>query len=146
MIDSIKERLGFEELWLQGDGHFKYFKFSEEQGKYVPTGIRDNLTDQDLLCASITLNTAYLFYIGGVKKGKVQAVINHTQGIAELAIVVINSLTSFIESQDIDISEVECSIQSDECQPLGNKFSLLQLIDVVLDKLSLIKAESKEGL
>lgn len=73
MID-FNERSGFEQLWLQGGGHFKYFIFSEEQEKYIPTGVRDNLSNQDLLCASITLNTAYIFYIGGLKRLKAQAV------------------------------------------------------------------------
>lgn len=62
-----KSREAFESLWIKSNGHFKYFVFSQEHGKYIHTGVRDNLTDQELLFASITLNTAYLFFIGGVK-------------------------------------------------------------------------------
>lgn len=68
------QRQGFEELWLKSNGHFKYFKFSEEHGEYISTGIRDNLTDEELLFASITVNTAYLFFIGGVKTAQKVAV------------------------------------------------------------------------
>ncbi len=62
-----KSRETFESLWIQSNGHFKYFVFSQEHGKYIHTGVRDNLTDRELLCASITLNTAYLFFLGGIK-------------------------------------------------------------------------------
>lgn len=66
-MDIQKEREAFESLWIQSNGHFKYFVFSQKHGKYIPTGVRDNLTDQELLFASITLNTAYLFFLGGIK-------------------------------------------------------------------------------
>lgn len=67
MMDIQKEREAFESLWIKSNGHFKYFVFSQELGKYIPTGVQDNLTDQELLFASITLNTAYLFFLGGIK-------------------------------------------------------------------------------
>lgn len=36
--------------------------------------------------------------------------LDHAQGVAELATSVICSLIALIESQDIDISDVECSV------------------------------------
>jgi len=68
-----KSREAFESLWIQSNGHFKYFVFSQEHGKYIHTGVRDNLTDRELLCASITLNTAYLFFLGGIKTQAIPA-------------------------------------------------------------------------
>lgn len=65
-----EERSGFEQLWLLGGGHFKYFSFSNEHGHYIPNGVKDDHTDQELVYALVTLNTAYVFYMGGFKKGK----------------------------------------------------------------------------
>lgn len=62
-----ESREAFEILWIQGGGHFKYFVFSQEDGKYIPTVVQGSLTDQELMFASITLDTAYLFFLGGVK-------------------------------------------------------------------------------
>ncbi|MDX8202050.1 DUF551 domain-containing protein [Acinetobacter pittii] len=65
---EFNKRSGFEQLWLLNGGHFKYFYFSETQDEYVPTGIRDNLSDDELILSSVTLNTAYLYYISGFTK------------------------------------------------------------------------------
>lgn len=70
----IEERSGFEQLWLLGGGHFKYFSFSNELGQYIPNGVKDEHTDQELVYALVTLNTAYVFYMGGFKKGKGKSV------------------------------------------------------------------------
>ncbi|OTG81531.1 hypothetical protein [Acinetobacter sp. ANC 4648] len=102
-MDIKKEREAFEELWLQGNGHFKYFKFSAENGKYISTGVRDNLTNQDLLFASITINTAYLFFLGGTKKA---------QAVPEGFVLVPNeNLSTFY--QDDSEPENFCTLESD---------------------------------
>ena len=67
-MKTIEEKRAlFEQLWKQANGHFRYFKFSNKENGYIPTGIRDDLSDNDLMLASITVNTAYLFYLGAWK-------------------------------------------------------------------------------
>jgi hypothetical protein len=65
--------------------------------------------------------------------------LNHAQGVAELATSVICSLIALIESQDIDISDVECSVCTEGDQQIDNKITLRQLTNVVLDELNTVK-------
>lgn len=67
-MKTIEEKRAlFEKLWIQGQGNFKYLKFSNSENKYIPTGVVDNLTDSDIMVASIVMNTAYMFYLGAWK-------------------------------------------------------------------------------
>ena len=67
-MDIQKEREDFEKLWTDGNGHFKFFKFDQDDCKYRLNGVTDNLSKEDLLSASITLNTAWLFWLGAKKR------------------------------------------------------------------------------
>lgn len=67
-MDIKKEREDFEKLWTDGNGHFKFFKFDQDDCKYRLNGVTDNLSKEDLLSASITLNTAWLFWLGAKKQ------------------------------------------------------------------------------
>lgn len=66
--------------------------------------------------------------------------LDHAQGVAELATSVISSFITLLESQDIDISDVECSVCTEGDQQVGNKITLRQLTNVVLDELGKVKA------
>lgn len=65
--------------------------------------------------------------------------LDHAQGVAELATSVISSLIALIDSQGVDISDVECSICNENNQQVGNKITLRQLTNVVLDELGKVK-------
>lgn len=65
--------------------------------------------------------------------------LSHAHGVAELATSVIRSLIALLESQDIDISDVECSICTEGDQQVGKKITLRQLTNVVLDELNTVK-------
>ena len=65
--------------------------------------------------------------------------LDHAHGVAELATSVIRSLIALLESQDIDISDVECSVCTEGDQQIGNKITLRQLTNVVLDELNTVK-------
>ena len=68
-MKTIEEkRKLFEKLWIDGGGHLRYFKFDEDLEKYDYSGVTDGLSKEDLMMARITLNTAYLFYLGGWKQ------------------------------------------------------------------------------
>lgn len=67
-MDIQKEREDFEKLWTDGNGHFKFFEFDQDACKYRLNGVTDNLSKEDLLSASITLNTAWLFWLGAKKR------------------------------------------------------------------------------
>ena len=67
-MDIQKEREGFEKLWTDGNGHFRFFEFDQDDCKYQLNGVTDNLSKEDLLSASITLNTAWLFWLGAKKR------------------------------------------------------------------------------
>ncbi|MFW1967970.1 hypothetical protein ACG95P_12985 [Acinetobacter guillouiae] len=65
--------------------------------------------------------------------------LDHAQGVAELATSVISSFITLLESQDIDISDVECSVCTENNQQIGNKITLRKLTNVVLDELNTVK-------
>lgn len=65
--------------------------------------------------------------------------LDHAHGVAELATSVISSLIALLESQEIDISDVECSVRTEDDQQVGNKITLRQLTNVVLDELGKVK-------
>lgn len=67
-MDINKEREAFEKLWTGGNGHLRFFKFDHDACKYLLNGVTDNLPKGDLLSASITLNTAWLFWLGAKKQ------------------------------------------------------------------------------
>ena len=67
-MDIKKEREAFEKLWTGGNGHLRFFKFDLDACKYLLNGVTDNLPKGDLLSASITLNTAWLFWLGAKKQ------------------------------------------------------------------------------
>lgn len=64
---------------------------------------------------------------------------DHAHSVAELATSVISSLIALLESQEIDISDVECSVRTEDDQQVGNKITLRQLTNVVLDELGKVK-------
>lgn len=66
--------------------------------------------------------------------------LDHAHGVAELATSVISSLITLLDSQGVDISDVECSVCNENNQQMGNKITLRQLTNVVLDELSKVKA------
>lgn len=66
--------------------------------------------------------------------------LNHAHSVAELATSVISSLITVLDSQGVDISDVECSVCNENNQQIGNKITLRQLTNVVLDELSKVKA------
>lgn len=126
-----KSREAFESLWIQSNGHFKYFVFSQEHGKYIHTGVRDNLTDRELLCASITLNTAYLFFIGGVKtqaipEGFVLVPKELSDGAADnLALNQweVNKTLLLFQYSDLNTFEFE-EVRLNYCKNMANKFKV----------------------
>ena len=67
-MEINKEREAFEKLWTGGNGHLRFFKFDHDACKYLLNGVSDNLPKGDLLSASITLNTAWLFWLGAKKQ------------------------------------------------------------------------------
>ncbi|MEC8125304.1 MAG: hypothetical protein VX125_15915 [Pseudomonadota bacterium] len=71
-MDINKEREDFEKLWTGGNGHLRFFKFDHDACKYLLNGVTDNLPQGDLLSASITLNTAWLFWLGAKKQATPQ--------------------------------------------------------------------------
>lgn len=73
LVATKEQRDASEKLWVLGGGHFKYFRYECSAGRYIPTGVRDHLTDADLVSASITLNTSYLFYLGGWKQATLRS-------------------------------------------------------------------------
>lgn len=60
-----EKRKLFEKLWIDGGGHFNYFIYSAPLGQYVINGKPHNFTQDEMLSALTTLNTAYVFYLGG---------------------------------------------------------------------------------
>ena len=68
MMNIEEEREAFEKVWTDGNGHFRFFEFDQDACKYRLNGITDNLPKEDLLSASITLNTAWLFWLGAKKQ------------------------------------------------------------------------------
>lgn len=67
MIDIQKERAVFEKLWTDSNGHFRFFDFDQDACKYRLNEVTDNLSKEELLSASITLNTAWMFWLGAKK-------------------------------------------------------------------------------
>ncbi len=65
-----EKRQLFEKLWVDGGGHFKFFKFSKDHEKYIYSGVMCDLSEYELRVGLITLNTAYLFYLGGWKQAE----------------------------------------------------------------------------
>lgn len=65
--------------------------------------------------------------------------LDRAHGVAELATSVISSLIALLESQEIDISDVECSVRTEDDQQVGNKITLRQLTNFVLDELGKVK-------
>lgn len=68
MKTNDEKRNYFEKLWLDCGGHFDYFVFDDEIQKYDYSGFTGGLSKEDLMMARITLNTAYVFYLGGWKQ------------------------------------------------------------------------------
>ena len=60
-----EKRKLFEKLWIDGGGHFRYYKYDGDADKYTYTGIKDHLTNIDLTIGLNTINLAYMFYLGG---------------------------------------------------------------------------------
>lgn len=85
-MDIEKERKEFEKLWTGGNRHLRFFKFDHNACKYLLNGVTDNLPQGDLLSASITLNTAWLFWLGAKKQATPQGfVLVHKELPEEIA-------------------------------------------------------------
>ena len=66
-MDIKKEREDFEKLWTGSGGHFRFFEFDQGACKYILNGVTDGLLRDDLLSASITLNTTWIFWLARAK-------------------------------------------------------------------------------
>ena len=116
-MDIQKEREDFEKLWTDGNGHFKFFEFDQDACKYRLNGVTDNLSKEDLLSASITLNTAWLFWLGA-----------KAQAVPEGFVLVPKEKISYFW-QDNDEPENFCSNESDfDC--LGDCIDLGEIIEI----------------
>lgn len=69
-MDNEDKRKLFEKLWIDSGGHLRFFTFNPAIEKYGYSGVTDDLSKDDLMMARITLNTAYLFYLGGWKQSE----------------------------------------------------------------------------
>lgn len=70
-MKTIEEkRILFEKLWIDGAGHFKYYKYDNKTNRYTYTGVKDHLTNIDLTMGLNTLNLAYMFYLCGWGKSE----------------------------------------------------------------------------
>lgn len=65
-----EKRQLFEKLWIDGGGHLRFFVFNNAIEKYDYSGVTGGLSSEDLMMARITINTAYLFYLGGWKQAE----------------------------------------------------------------------------